>query len=443
MSIQTGRGVMSNIEALQKLAILSIDEIEQKLAESPEELNLEQLVGEEKTDQLIKAARAPKARGPRESVVLLPGIMGSLLFSIRGVTSLLWINPLLFLNGQGGYLSAEGEPERIGNPDVDCVAFSLEKMTYLKMALELRRSFKVYEFPYDWRLPIEQNADQLRSSIERWAAGDDGQQFTLVAHSMGGLVSRAYLDRHKVVAERRVKRLITLGTPHLGATNAIDNIFNGNQMMAVVDKLNDQNGMRDVVLSMPSIYQLLPAPPELLPAGLDAPADWDLYDASAWGIQGIRQNHLDGARKFHAALAASDPQVPLIQIAGCNIDTMTRVRRVREGGKSRLEPTNFDEGKDSGDGTVPGWSGSYNKADVFYIQEVHRDLPGNKAVIQAVKSLVVDGTCELNKRIPKKKTGLFRRDTILSVDTHAAVLEEKIRSGAVNENDLTSMYFAG
>jgi len=432
---------MSNLDTLQKLSVMSVDEIERQLAEDPASLNLGGLVGEEKESQLIESARAPKARGPREAVVLLPGIMGSLLFSIRGVTSMLWINPLLFLQGQGGYLQV-GPGGGVGAPEVDCVAFSLEKMTYLKIALELRRNFQVFEFPYDWRLPIEVNADVLRESIERWSAGNPNQQFTLVAHSMGGLVSRSYLSRHLAEGEKRVKRLITLGTPHLGATSAIDNLFNGNQMMAVVDKLNQMNGMRDVVLSMPSIYQLLPAPPEALPAGVANPADWDLYDAKAWDVPGLRQENLDMAKAFYLGLAGSDPQVPITQIAGCNINTATTASIQAVSGSMKLSLASFEEGKQSGDGTVPGWSGFYDKADLFYIQEVHRDLPGNKNVIQAVQSLIVSGTCDLNKRIPKRKTGLFARAPITSTTTQAAVLDEKIRSGTIQDDDLSTLYFA-
>lgn len=432
---------MSNLDTLQKLSIMSVEEIERQLAEDPSALNLSGLVGEEKESDLIESARAPKARGPREAVVLLPGIMGSLLLSVRGVTTMLWINPLLFLQGQGGYLQV-GPGGSVGVPEVDCVPFSLEKMTYLKIALELRRNFQVFEFPYDWRLPIEVNADVLRESIERWSAGNPNQQFTLVAHSMGGLVSRSYMSRHLAEGEKRVKRLITLGTPHLGATSAIDNLFNGNQMMAVVDKLNQMNGMRDVVLSMPSIYQLLPAPPEALPAGVANPANWDLYDAKAWNVPGLRQENLDMAKAFYIGLAGSDPQVPITQIAGCNINTATIANILTSGGQSKLSLESFEDGKQSGDGTVPGWSGFYNKADLYYIQEVHRNLPGNKNVIQAVQSLIVSGTCDLPKRLPKRKTGLFARAPITSTTAQAAVLDEKIRSGTIQDDDLSSLYFA-
>ncbi len=432
---------MSNLDVLHKLSIMSVDEIEQQLNENPDALQLDRLVGEKEAGELAASARAPKARGPREAVVVLPGIMGSLLLSIRGVTTLLWINPLLFLNGQGYFLKAGPGGSGVGSPEVDCVAFSLEKLTYLKLVLELRRTCAVYEFPYDWRLPIEANGDILRNSIEQWSAGNPDRQFTLVAHSMGGLVSRAYLGRHKGEAEKRIKRLITLGTPHLGATSAIDNLYNGNSMMATVDKLNQQNGMRDVVLSMPSVYQLLPAPQELLPPGAPAP-NWDLYDAKAWDVDGLRQENLDMGKAFHQFLAKSDPQVEIVQIAGCNIATPTEASLVGQNGGRKLEITSFEEGKQSGDGTVPGWSGFYQKARLFYIQEVHRNLPGNAKVIRAVQDLIQGGDCDLNKSIPKRKTGIFARAPILSPATQAAVLEEKIRSGSIDNDDLSTLFFA-
>ena len=45
---------------------------------------------------------------------------------------------------------------------------------------------------------------------------DDGEQIFLLAHSMGGLDCRRMLDLHPEIA-RRVKRLITIATPHYGS----------------------------------------------------------------------------------------------------------------------------------------------------------------------------------------------------------------------------------
>lgn len=60
---------------------------------------------------------------------------------------------------------------------------------------------------------IERFADALHERIERLTAESGGQPVLLVGHSMGGLVSRAYLRRY---GAERVSRLITLGSPHSG-----------------------------------------------------------------------------------------------------------------------------------------------------------------------------------------------------------------------------------
>lgn len=246
--------------------------------------------------------------GPREVVVLLPGIMGSLLSSIRGVATLLWINPVIFLKGQCGYLALSQDGTADADPTIEAVPMAVEKLIYLRLSLALRRETALYEFPYDWR-PIEYNADILADCIERWAAGDPTYQFTLVGHSMGGLVARAYLARHAAAAEQRVKRVITFGTPYFGAANAIENMALGNKMMAIAARLNAANAPQDLLSNMPSLYQLLPGPPDLFPAGPEYPANWDLYDAGAWEVAGIRQDYLDADLQFQHLLASADPQM--------------------------------------------------------------------------------------------------------------------------------------
>lgn len=55
----------------------------------------------------------------------------------------------------------------------------------------------------------------LDARILAACAASGNKRVTLVGHSMGGLVARAYLDRHG--DEGRVERLITIATPHAGS----------------------------------------------------------------------------------------------------------------------------------------------------------------------------------------------------------------------------------
>lgn len=433
-------------DLLTQWAALSLDEIAARLASGQDAAAAEQLFGAETAGELIAAAPTSATRGIglKERVVLLPGIMGSQLASIRGVTTLLWINPVIFLQGNANYLELNDAGTADRNPAIEAVPVGIEKLVYLKIALALRQEVDLFEFPYDWRRPIEHNAGILAGCLQKWGATEPDRPFTLVGHSMGGLVARACVTRYPQVAEQHVKRVVSLGTPYFGATNAIENIVLGNEMMALAAKLNRANETKRLLLNLPSLYQILPAPPEHFPAGRAYPADWDLYDAAEWRWAGIRPEYLAGGRAFYAALAASDPQVETVQIAGCHLDTTVDIRRVFDAHERvRFEVLRRETGPDSGDGTVPLWSAVLPKARMYYIQEKHRDLPANRDVIAGTMALIHDGAPDLAETLPERKTGFFGRDVqgVADLDAEAEALRQRLAQGTATEQDLAQLYF--
>lgn len=75
---------------------------------------------------------------------------------------------------------------------------------------------------------IDDYVETLHRRIEEVCRDAGSQQLTLVAHSMGGLVCRAYLARHGAA---RVAQVVTIGTPHRGSEIArIAPGRNGRQM---------------------------------------------------------------------------------------------------------------------------------------------------------------------------------------------------------------------
>ena len=64
---------------------------------------------------------------------------------------------------------------------------------------------------------IEDFVRQLHGEIDRIAIGSGAPQVILVCHSMGGLAARAYLCAH---GAGRVKKLITIASPHNGTVHA-------------------------------------------------------------------------------------------------------------------------------------------------------------------------------------------------------------------------------
>lgn len=74
------------------------------------------------------------------------------------------------------------------------------------------RGFKrQYSYSYSTTGSIEQCAMELKERMDRDIKGG---RIDIVAHSLGGLVSRFYLQA--LGGDRRVSRLVTLGTPHRG-----------------------------------------------------------------------------------------------------------------------------------------------------------------------------------------------------------------------------------
>ena len=71
--------------------------------------------------------------------------------------------------------------------------------------------------------PIEQNVARLKRAIEDAKAATNQPRVILIAHSMGGLVARAYIESDGYADD--VSELFTFGTPHLGVPEDMVAIF--------------------------------------------------------------------------------------------------------------------------------------------------------------------------------------------------------------------------
>jgi triacylglycerol lipase len=86
---------------------------------------------------------------------------------------------------------------------------------------------------------IDGYVEPVARRIEEICAATGAERVTLVGHSMGGLVSRAYLRRHGAA---RVAKLITLGSPHRGSMLAKLGLGeNGRQMVPGSQWLKELN----------------------------------------------------------------------------------------------------------------------------------------------------------------------------------------------------------
>lgn len=76
-----------------------------------------------------------------------------------------------------------------------------------------------FEFYYDWRKPADDLADSLNNYINSivLAGKPAGTKVNLIGHSFGGVVSKAYGQKH---GTDKINKLVTSGSPHEGAISA-------------------------------------------------------------------------------------------------------------------------------------------------------------------------------------------------------------------------------
>ena len=78
-----------------------------------------------------------------------------------------------------------------------------------------------------WTASIEENALYLARAIDEVTANPDVDKVILIAHSMGGIISRAYIERNGLY-QNDVDTLITLGSPHTGVgLDVLDRLIGG------------------------------------------------------------------------------------------------------------------------------------------------------------------------------------------------------------------------
>ncbi len=244
-------------------------------------------------------------------------------------------------------------------------------------------------YAYDWRLSNRYNGERLKSvvepALERLRA--QGGEFSdaravFICHSKGGLVARWYIE--KCGGAEVTRKLITLGTPWRGATDALEQLVNG--VKKGIGPLSID--LTAFSRSMPSLFQLLPEYACISNAGGYAKTtEVPVPNVSTAMVADAMAFHTD-LQAAEAARAASRDMTHMV--LGIRQPTQTTV--TLQDGKAFTSQT-FGNDNDYGDGTVTltgavGLGETLDTNLAVRVPEQHTNLQCNQFVLDQVQEIL-------------------------------------------------------
>lgn len=367
-------------------------------------------------------------------VVLLPGITGSVLqkdgkdvwalspgAALRALVSFGRSITELELHDDSDLDDGVTAPRVM--PDVHLIPGLWKIDGYGKISQYIRRTFDVrpgrnfFEFPYDWRRDNRVASNQLKEKSDEWLFEWRKEypeaKLILLGHSMGGLVSRYFLEC--LDGWRVTRRLVTFGTPYRGSLNALEFIVHGMRKGLGPITLID---LSKLLRSFTSVYQLLPIYPcyqageesDLVRLGeatgiphldLDRVKAADGFHRE---IEQAAQKHLDddeymrGRYAIHPVIGTFQPTGQSATRAG---DTVNILRRYR--GEDR-----------DGDGTVPRDSATpielEHEEGAMFVAERHATLQNMDPVLVQLAGVLTGRDTTAFRGLPKSGLGLDVED---------------------------------
>ncbi|MDH3300419.1 MAG: hypothetical protein OES24_07925 [Acidimicrobiia bacterium] len=223
-----------------------------------------------------------------------------------------------------------------------------------------------FRFAYDWRRDNRASAMQLKELIDvalpawRQYRSDPNAKVILVAHSMGGMVARWYLEgvdpntNDRLEGWRNVRDLYTFGTPYRGSLNALQYCVEGFKVSFV--------DFSEALRGFTSVHQLLPRFPAILDKRSGS-GQWirpsearhvgSLDAAKAEEARSGFHEVIDGGVLAHRDTDGYDDRM-VSPIIGFGHDTDNSAVLTTGGLELRAEPAvNTPAAWQRGDGTVP------------------------------------------------------------------------------------------
>ncbi|MDR2486683.1 MAG: fibronectin type III domain-containing protein [Clostridiales Family XIII bacterium] len=369
----------------------------------------------------------------KKAIYVLPGFLGSNLYSIEGRDSLLtdkvwvWIPAILdeikrktndltlSSNGKGVKVRIDRKKDKYG-------ALKVTKPLQRQLKKDFKGEYDVVYFPFNWMLSLDDAVKLLNDDIEN----KHYNNVVFVAHSTGGLVASAYLKKYDATRSVNfVKKAILIGAPLFGTHISTNAIVNGRHKL--IDAVHDEVGKaaklmgdemppvtslhaftKRVMRNSPAAYQLLPSQEHLsyeknvyidkntavksLPS-----ASMTRYKSALRAQENVNDSMLERLSSFRDDSLGGDIEKMLIE-------SRTEVTAIVGTGQSTIDHFIYDVNKNvmrlessdnSGDGTVTRYSAvAYDKKDGSRIKShyfrgiAHSDLVKTKKVLEKISEVI-------------------------------------------------------
>ena len=358
----------------------------------------------------------------RIPIVIVPGIMGSYLFDYDNYE--VWPNiPLMVISKDDSYLE-ELALSADGISDTNSAVSQIKATDILRnlyghdffggLIDELKNSGylegqDLFVAPYDWRLDVDLSSVSLSKIITDVQTQTGAEKVDIIAHSMGGLVVKRYIEKYGNV---NIDKFIDIASPHFGAPKAFKILSYGDNLdikilnTSLIDTaILNTSTIQQISQNMPAIYQLLPSRKYFDNTSQDYNGYiFDFNDMDNNGVKGNldydqsiefmkntgRNDYLLAKNdELHNEIDNFDPTAYGIQaynIIGCGQPTVSKVyvlNKEKNGWEYGLRYT-------SGDGTVPMRSaeGLINPLETYFATGAeHSALPSYTGVKQLVAAI--------------------------------------------------------
>jgi pSer/pThr/pTyr-binding forkhead associated (FHA) protein len=302
-------------------------------------------------DDAIKPGRRP--------VVVIPGMGGSKLW--RG-SDLVWPN-VRHLLSHVDELALANPLEARGVLDEVVIIPNFIKLQqyslltdFLVEELGYESGRDLLEFSYDFRQDVRVSARKLAAALEGWKVNSP---ITIIAHSLGCLLSRYYVER--LGGKKKVGRLVLMGGPHSGAPHTFAAMVEGVNLfpLGVLDRW-----LREILAAWPSTYHLLPVYPCV---ATSTGTPFDTLANESW-LPEPRRKLLAVTREFRTELGTRS-SVPTVCIFGYGLKTITKVRLECDADGLCRSISSLAEL--AGDGSVPEFSACMARTEIHPVRQHH------------------------------------------------------------------------